>query len=301
MAKEARIHPPFQDDSDFECDRPSLEEPNIHTAQQQALLSPVRKPHREQKTITPHEYKQAIYAHSQRSLLSSSFPGHNYAALANWLIRPNPDFHSHRKDTGKVREDKHSLVVVHNLDDDGPERTQRLTEEDLPDFVGSTTSHQGKGQLLFVQGFPSPTLVANLGSRYRIDPEFFCRHLDFFDISAHGQYFNMPSLLNSTNNIIHVSVSTILTNATAYSTTNSHEDFISNRQLMRHQMFRYKRSLQNSASCGDSIVREYSILSDRYSIIEQRVSICLAENGDSWTGKLLHERGYSIVINTDRD
>jgi hypothetical protein len=51
-------------------------------------------------------------------------------------------------------------------------------------------------------------------------------------------------------------------------------------------MARYKRSLQKSASCGDSIVREYSILSDRYSVIEQRISLCIAENGDGWAGKL---------------
>ncbi|KAL2200743.1 hypothetical protein P885DRAFT_28516, partial [Corynascus similis CBS 632.67] len=240
--------------------------------------------------VTPDQYKQAIYAHSQRSVVSSSFPGRNYAALADWLIRPNAGAPSQEADSWRQLE--HGLIVVHNLDDRKLGRTRIFTSEETTEFT-VPQPQQGKGHLVFVQGFLCPAWVAELGSRYRVDPEFFCRHLDFFDVSAHHSCFNTPSLLNTTNNIIQVHVSTILTDV-GYSTTNLYDDSVSHRGLIREQMSKYKRSLQKAASCGDSIVRDYSILSDRYSVIEQRISICVAENGDGWVGLLCMDNGRDL-------
>jgi hypothetical protein len=217
--------------------------------------------------------------------VSSSFPGYNYAALSNWLMRSNSGISVHKTENERV--DEHKLIVVHNLGDHGPDRTCIFTEDDTATLPVSRPQ-QGKGQLLFVRGFISPSWLAELGSTYRIDPEFFCRHLDFFDSSVHRSCFNTPSLLNTTNNIIHIHVSTILTDVMAYSTGNLYDNSVRHRALVRDHMSRYKRSLQKAASCGDSIIREYSILSNRYSIIEQRISICITENGDGWIGKLLY-------------
>lgn len=233
------------------------------------------------RTVSPDEYKQAIYAHSQRFAVFSSFPGRNYSALANWLIRPTPSSSLLPKPG-----DSHILIVVHNLDEYGLDRVQTITDTD-PISLPPPRSHPGqrKGRLLFVRGFPSPSWVAELGSRYRVDPEFFYRHLDFLDASPHGSCFNTPSLLNTTNNIIHIPVNTILTDAMAYSTANLHDNSVGYRNLIRDQLSKYKKGIQKLASCGDSIVREYSILSNRYSVIEQRISVCVMEDGDEgWIG-----------------
>jgi hypothetical protein len=56
--------------------------------------------------------------------------------------------------------------------------------------------------------------------------------------------------------------------------------------MVKDEMGRYRRGLQQSTSCGDSIAREYSILSKQYSVIEQRISICLVENEEGWTGEV---------------
>ncbi len=216
--------------------------------------------------------------------MSSSFPGCNYAALSYWLLRPSPGILSQDTQSGFL--DKHRLIVLHDLDDQGPGRTCVFSKDDIS-MLSMSRSHQGRGRLLFARGFLSPSWVAEIGSTYRIDPEFFCRHLDFFDSSVHRTCFNMPSLLNTTNNIMHIHINTILTDAMPYSTANLYDNSVHHRASIQEQMSTYKRSLQNSAGCGDSIVRDYSILSDRYSVIEQRISICVAENGDGWTGKLV--------------
>lgn len=66
---------------------------------------------------------------------------------------------------------------------------------------------------------------------------------------------------------------------------------------------RYKRQLQASARCGDSLVREYSVLNDQFSIIEQRIFVCICRNGDDWLDKLIAKlykllmTGYSPCLN----
>lgn len=187
--------------------------------------------------------------------------------------------------------DEHRLIVLHHLGNSEPGRLRSFTDQDDVALPASRPL-QGKGHLLFLRGFLSSPWVAELGSRYRIDPEFFNRHLDFFDASSHGDCFNTPSLLNTTNNIIHVPLTTLFTDSMPHSTVNLYDSSVGYRGMIRDQLSKYKRSLQKLANCGDSIVREYSILSKRYSVIEQRISICIVEDGDGWAGTLSRFPGH---------
>ena len=178
--------------------------------------------------------------------------------------------------------EKHWLAVLHDLEGRGPAGTLLLTDVDIPKVAEHPPPSYGKGHLLFLRGFMSPAWIAALGSKYGIDPEFFCRHLDFFASSVHRKCFNLPSLASTNNNIIHVYVNTIISNRDS---SLSDTDASNLRRAIPEQLSKYKRQLQNSARYGDSLVREYSILDHEYSFIEQRISICITKNGDGWLGE----------------
>ena len=251
------------------------------------------------RTVTSTEYKQAIYAHSHRYTPSSSFPGRNYEALANWLLRSA----AASPQISAKRGDGHKLIYIHQLGDARPDTSVRVVTDADADSGGAILfpprpedNHRRGGQVLFFCGFPSPTWVAELGSRYRIDPEFFQRHLDFLSVTVHGSSFDSPSLPNTSNNIIHIPVNTILRGIMSVSTINLYDSSVRHRAVVKEQLAKYRRGLQSVAACGDSIVREYSILSSRYSVIEQRISVCVAEDGDGWAGKFFLVSHHFVLV-----
>ncbi|KAK4443192.1 hypothetical protein QBC34DRAFT_213421 [Podospora aff. communis PSN243] len=239
------------------------------------------------------EYKSAIYAHSRREALLSNFSGRNYVPLADWLIRPTPPSLS-------TPPDGHKLIVIHRLGENGPNRVQTITVTDPVDLTPpeSQPTSQGKGCLVFVRGFPSPSWVAELGSRYRVDPEYFYRHLDFFDsdllFQSHGSCFNRPSLLSTSNNIIHIPVMTILTETGVYPGWEVYANSTHRRSWLVKQVSLYRRTFRSSARCGDSTVREYSVLSNRHSVMEQRISVCITDDGPGWVALICMDIGRDL-------
>lgn len=147
--------------------------------------------------------------------------------------------------------------------------------------------------MLFLRGFLSPEWIAEIGSRYRVDPEFIHRHLDFFASSVHRSCFSLPSLPTTSNNIIHININTIICSQHSHSIPT--DDLLNRRREAAEQMIRYKRQLQTSARCGDSLVREYSVLNDQFSVIEQRISVSICRNGDGWLGKLF-AKPYELLL-----
>lgn len=172
-----------------------------------------------------------------------------------------------------------------------------LANKDVARLAPIPHPSHGKGHLLFVCGHLSPSWLAEIGSKYRVDPEFFCRHLDFLDSSIYRSLSDSPSLVSTTNNIIHVYVTTVLTNALGLTRTSG--SLLGHRELKKAEMSKYKRQLPKSAQCGDSLVRQYDVFGDHHSIIEQRVSICITENGDGWTGKLTRPSDAALFTDTN--
>lgn len=242
--------------------------------------------------VTPRQYVEAIYAHSQRSIVSSSFPGQNYIDLANWLLKEHSGTNSSYSTV--TNRDRHHLAVLHNLDQLAPEKGPLLlTQSDLPRLTTHHPPERGDGHVLFLQGFLSPQWIAEIGSKYRVDAEFIHRHLDFFASSVHRGCFSLPSLPSTSNNIIHINVNTIICDHHSPSILTS--DLLDRRREAAEHMVRYKRQLQTSARCGDSLVREYGVLNDQFSVIEQRISVCMCRNGDGWLGELI-AKSYKLLM-----
>ncbi|KAJ2986984.1 hypothetical protein NUW58_g4759 [Xylaria curta] len=73
-----------------------------------------------------------------------------------------------------------------------------------------------------------------------------------------------------------------------------HGGFAARHRETRNLLSKYRRQFWRSANYGDSIVREYTVLSPDYAVIEQRISICVAAAGESWVGLLWMDSGRSI-------
>jgi len=216
---------------------------------------------------TPDEYTKSIYAHSFRTLTKSSFPGTNYLGFAEWLRPVSRQFYS-------TSTEPHALAVVYDLGQ-GPDATHCFEQDQLESFATLIRHPKDHGQILFLRGLLSPAWISTVGSLYNVDPEYFRRHMDFCETSVHRHLYSIPSLVSTTNNIMRLCVTTILHWEFRLKTSQiCHE-----RLHQADQLANYKRYLAMRAKCGDSLLREYYLLNDRFSIIEQWISISLTGNG----------------------
>ena len=138
-------------------------------------------------------------------------------------------------------------------------------------------------QLLFLSGYPSPHVLAELGCRYSIDPEFFSRHLSFW----RSDPYKTSQILPSTQRTIF---------QTAFSSIGEHENmsyesFASKRSSFASEMGKYlhKLAMGNGWKSFDSIVRRVHVHDDRYFSIEQMLTILITKNKrnpEKWVGTL---------------
>jgi hypothetical protein len=203
-------------------------------------------------------------------------PGENYQDLKEWLYPRTPP--TPNQSLG----DQH-LAILHEFGEKTPRPPQTFCEEDLHRIEALPEPKNGNGQILFIRGFLSREWAAGIGSKYQLDPEFLHRHLDFFLTVVHRHAFALPSLRSTSSNIIQLCVNTILVSGPP---TTFHLDAKARartRQDQAKQLSTYHRHLQQLSRCGDSIVRRYAVLDGEYSVIEQRISICVERGRDGWT------------------
>lgn len=131
-----------------------------------------------------------------------------------------------------------------------------------------------------------------MGAKYRIDPEFFQRHLSFQPAPIHQSVFSLPSLPLSTRNIIRINVSTICYRDP---TIAKHLSAPARKELEADSMRRYLCQFSSAAKQGDSIVRGYTSLDDRFSVLEQDISICLERNGKGWIAVIWLDSGKDLT------
>lgn len=175
-------------------------------------------------------------------------------------------------------EQPHDLVVIYNSGEKKWD-VQQYSQEQHEAFNGAASAPAGAmGQMVFIRGFISPSWVSAIGSKYNIDPEFFRRHMDFIDKNS----FSFPSLASSSNNIIRLCVSTILDRDGF-----GDKDLQSQRsgQSMELRAYKIEQLGSSRVCCGDSLVREYSIVCSRFSVIEQWISLCITKTSRGWAGK----------------
>lgn len=176
----------------------------------------------------------------------------------------------------------HNLVVAYNSGERNWDLQEYSQEQHEAFSTAAAAPTGGSGQIVFIRGFISPSWVSVIGSKYRINPEFFRRHMDFLSASVDRHAYSSPSLASSSDNIFRLCVSTIL-----HRDDFGGQDLPSQRSKQAIELGAYKLQQLRSANvcCGDSLVREYSTICPSFSVIEQWISFCITETSKGWTGK----------------
>ena len=240
--------------------------------------------------MSPQEYSEAVLAHSKQGIQSSLYPGHNFEKLALYLRRPYDSQQNWQTNTTAVTKDSpFYFVSLYTLPPSGGQDYDQIADpEGLQSLQArSKNGEKASSQILFMRGQPSPEWLSTIGAVYLVDPEFFQRHLDFRSSTGRLDYFCLPSLPSTSNNIISLRFITIgQRDRRAQITDRKAVDEL--RQTGAKAMARYLHTLNSNmemnSGLGNSIVRAFSIHDETHFAIEQRISICVRRSMSGWTG-----------------
>ncbi|SPO03434.1 uncharacterized protein DNG_06117 [Cephalotrichum gorgonifer] len=233
------------------------------------------------RELEPNDIRELVSRHSQLGSKHALYPGNDYTILANFL-QPGPDRFPGARSTH--REPPEPFVVAYDLSSGSTSATSRLNPEGMKWFKQQQDLAALRPQLVFVRGFPDAKWLRVLSATYGVDPAVYQRHLVLPTLSAvdhmHHFYTN-PPLPSSSGRIFSLMVTTICSNETA-NTSALAEDVEDLRRKGSAELLRYHLDLKKNGAVGDSIVRQYSVLSRKIQVIEQWVSIYISRVADSW-------------------
>ncbi|KAL4957710.1 hypothetical protein BDW69DRAFT_180356 [Aspergillus filifer] len=250
--------------------------------------------------VTSQEYVDEIQFHSRDSNpstpLSKCLPG-----FAGWTGQEHypPDTEKPEQFMAKSGQ-PHDLVVIHSSGENGWD-VQKFGQGEVASFTSDVRAgldeNPGLKQVILARGFMSPAWVAAIGSKFDVDPEFFRRHLDFLP----GESFDADSLITSPPkcDMYRLCLSSIYeTGDPNDDRDDTDADITAQRGNQIAELRAYKERLGlTDVWCGASIVRDYSILCPRYSVMEQYVSIYVKqlENDDGWTAIIWTDQGLPLT------
>lgn len=134
------------------------------------------------------------------------------------------------------------------------------------------------GQIVFMRGFASQQWIKFVGAQHKIDPEYFRRHLDFFQLRECPDTSHLPS---SARNIVRLRVTDVFTRQAALSLRQVQQA----REDSGLSIRAYQRIIRQNASVGDSILRKLSILDETTFALEYDIAICVkGSHKKGWTG-----------------
>ncbi|KAF5575008.1 uncharacterized protein FSUBG_13973 [Fusarium subglutinans] len=135
------------------------------------------------------------------------------------------------------------------------------------------TAQQDTATLLFMSGYPSPQWICALGAEFRVDPEFFRRHMSFCQVT---DYNDQPCLPSGFLNILTLREVKLFHRENVIS-----QDKV---QQARAQSSDDVRSSHNNLqNLGDSIVRRFSPHNERTFSTEHNISCYIAKKPQgSW-------------------
>lgn len=132
--------------------------------------------------------------------------------------------------------------------------------------------------IIFLRGYMTSPWINAIGARHMIDPEFFCRHLDFRPGGHNTNNFSIPPLPSTSWHLIELPIITIGAKTTPSGTLGlggiEQMRRIGAEALETHHHQISKLSSSGMA-VGDSMVRQFYIFDETHYAIEQRISICM--------------------------
>ena len=241
----------------------------------------------------PKEYADAVSAHAKQGIQASLYPGLNFAKLASFLQQPfkATKLAFRASSLGSNKDDSFAFVCQHTYSAGGGKKVESFQRpEDFIDTFRLPAQSEKTHSLLFLQGYPSSPWLSTIGGAYRVDPEFFQRHLDFWSTVGRINYFPLPSLPSTSENMIQLLYISIGQKETP-GDKRSQKEIAFMRQASMKVMSRYTHDLnirmEDGNAQGNSIVRGFDIHDEIFSVIEQRISIYFSRGGPARTSKSL--------------
>ncbi|KAM4057225.1 corA-like Mg2+ transporter protein [Hirsutella rhossiliensis] len=269
------------------------------------------------KSLKPDEYAKAVEGYA--ALPNGA--GQNYIALAKFLAEElrSIDYHltpsSSRDDFVvlyplDVEDDHHpSLGAASSLPtpqhkpsdsdpdpDSADDRSRRhvprkpMTFSEPNGFFSITERQNGEPQscIVFMRGFMSAAWINSVGARYVVDPEFFCRHLDFRPPDDNSNNFSIPALPSSSWYLIELPVMTIGTRMAARGPLRLDRLADLRRQgveALTDHRYEISKLSSTKMTVGESMVRNFYVFDEMHFAVEQRISICMqpANNGKTFS------------------
>lgn len=132
-----------------------------------------------------------------------------------------------------------------------------------------------QSQITFLRGWQTADWISNVGARYLVDPEYFCRHLDFRSPDDRSNNFSTPALPSSSWHLMQLPVMSIVAGDVAKGSVKQCQiDEL--RDDRQEALLEHHRDIQRSKLFqGDSMVRDIYTFDEAHFAIEQRISICL--------------------------
>ncbi len=228
------------------------------------------------------EYVELVEEQSQLPSSIDSYTGQDYSDLVRFLKSSGIPRSLTPGSTGLYQQDSESenFVWIYELDGDKSPVAVPFSETRANNVYDASTSNR----LLFLSGYPSPHILAELGCRYGIEPDFFSRHLSFW---SSGPYKASQILPSTQRTIFQTAISSIGEHENM-----SYESIASKRLSFVNEMRTYLHKLKmgNGWKSYDSIVRKVDVHDDRYFSIEQMLTILLTKNNrnpEKWIGTRL--------------
>lgn len=242
---------------------------------------------------SPQEYAEKIRAYAYRSNFKSLYSGHRFVALANFLWRPY-EHRATRLDYSPAIASQHhepsAFAMILNWQERCGNKIKRLSSINHLKKIDKIAVN-----LVALKGYPTAEWLNALGAKYRIDPEFYQRHLCFWSESGNNisRHNIAPRLPSSHAQIVMLRITTIgvltgRSNATQRASVQDQIDYL--RRKTSKDMAAYISRL-SSLDCpeiapGDSVVREFVMLDLNHFAIEQIITINITPNNNGgWLSK----------------
>lgn len=156
--------------------------------------------------------------------------------------------------------------------------TSELT---IANFPSLQSLPAGSGRLVLLRGYPDVTLLCMIAAVYNVDPEFFRRHLQFFDIpepeKVTEDYMSSHTLPSFPKHIAQIRLPWIGIRPSGQGDRGV-ADTRALRSQVRRDVISYLRQLSHGAGWGPAhtYIRDCELLDQRCFVIDQRATIYFA-------------------------
>lgn len=157
--------------------------------------------------MPPSKYIADVKRHSESSALDSLFQGAHFSALVSFLRKAHTVSQGSISLASNGGEDEF-ITFFRLVSDDTSPHLEKLCLPLCP-HVKPPNLMPSESGVIFLNGYPSPTWLAELGATYNVDPESFQRHLRFLQPGNEEAISAPPILPSSQSSISQMSVTTV--------------------------------------------------------------------------------------------